>query len=59
MFQKDPKSKPPGRWQETKDRAWVRFLLPTNHPRIHLASVRMLQLQLTAIKDIEMVCYYE
>ncbi|KAJ4357479.1 uncharacterized protein N0V89_002055 [Didymosphaeria variabile] len=59
IVQENPNAKTPGPWCEVMDRAYIRFLLPTDHPRIAMPSVRMLGMQLSSLKDIDMVYYYE
>jgi hypothetical protein len=54
-----PNATPPGVWYEMKDRAYIRFLLPTVHTRIQASIVGELETNFAASAAIEMVGYYE
>ncbi|PVI00214.1 hypothetical protein DM02DRAFT_672179 [Periconia macrospinosa] len=48
-----------GKWYETKDRAYIIFALPTNHPKIEQEKINELIAILYHMKEIEFVSYYE
>ncbi|KAF2440499.1 hypothetical protein P171DRAFT_475936 [Karstenula rhodostoma CBS 690.94] len=57
--QENPKASPPGPWYEIKQRAYIRFLLPTEHRRIEAFAFGELETHLATTPAIEMACYYE
>lgn len=48
-----------GSWYQVKERAYLRCVLPTNHPRISATRIEELLLDLISNPDIELVTYFE